>query len=358
MSGTSRMKGRGSTIAPANRFERTQREDDFEQLVPDDDAANERSLRTEYLPDDSQTIVVENDSPDIGFRYSVNCYRGCSHGCSYCYARPGHEYLGLNAGIDFESKIFVKHRAPELFRDWLARDKWVPETIMFSGVTDCYQPAEREYRLTRGCLEVACEARQPIAMVTKNALVLRDLDVLAEMASRHTALVSISITTLDAELARTMEPRTSPPEARLRAVRELTAAGVPVTVLIAPIIPGLNDTEVPAILAAAAEAGARSGSFVLLRLPLTVRPVFLDWLARTQPLRAERVEAMIRATRGGELNDAKFGSRMRGKGPYAEQIGATFRVFAAKYGLDRRVAPLDTSQFCSPRAASGQMRLF
>jgi len=358
MNSKPRLKGRGSTIAPANRFERTRREDDFEQLALDDDLADERSLRTEYLPDDSQTIVVENDSPDVSFRYSVNCNRGCSHGCSYCYARPGHEYLGLNAGIDFESKIFVKHRAPEMFREWLARDKWVPETIMFSGVTDCYQPAEREFRLTRGCLAVACEARQPIAMVTKNALVLRDLDLLAEMASRNTALVSISVTTLDAELARTMEPRTSPPEARLRAVRELTAAGVPVTVLIAPIIPGLNDTEVPAILAAAAEAGARSASFVLLRLPLTVRPVFLDWLARTQPFRAERVEAMIRATRGGELNDAKFGSRMRGIGPYAEQIGATFRVFAAKYGLDRRVAPLDVSQFRAPRAANGQMRLF
>ncbi|MBX3413481.1 MAG: PA0069 family radical SAM protein [Pirellulales bacterium] len=358
MSGKPRMKGRGSTIAPANRFEQTHREDDFEQLAPDEPVAGDTNLPTQYLPDDSQTIVVENDSPDIGFRYSVNCYRGCSHGCSYCYARPGHEYLGLNAGIDFESKIFVKHRAPELFRAWLARDRWVPETIMFSGVTDCYQPAERRYRLTRGCLEVACEARQPIGMVTKNALVVRDVDVLAEMAAHRTTLVSISITTLDAELARTMEPRTSSPEARLRAIRELTDAGIPTTVLVAPIIPGLNDTEVPAILQAAAEAGALKASFVLLRLPLTVRPVFLDWLVRTQPLRAARVEALIRSTRGGELSDGKFGSRMRGKGPYAEQIGATFRVFAAKHGLDRPTPELDASQFRPPRAASGQRRFF
>lgn len=358
MGGKPRLKGRGSAIAPANRFERTHVEDDFEHLALDDEPRDERSLRTEYLSDESQSIVAENDSADIPFRYSVNAYRGCSHGCSYCYARPTHEYLGLNAGIDFESKVFVKHRAPELFRDWLARDAWSPETIVFSGVTDCYQPAEREFRLTRACLEVACEARQPIAIVTKNALVLRDLDVLTEMASRQTVAVALSITTLDAELARVMEPRTSSPQARLRAVRELTAAGVPASVLVAPVIPGLNDSEIPAILQAAAEAGAVSASFVLLRLPLTVRPVFLEWLRRTQPNRASRVETMIRATRDGALNDSQFGRRMRGQGPYAEQIAATFRVFAAKYALDRHSPPLDASQFRAPRDRAGQMRLF
>ncbi len=184
-------------------------------------------MATEYLPDESQSIVSTNESPDIPFRYSINPYRGCSHGCSYCYARPGHEYLGMNAGIDFESKVLVKHRAPELLRAWLARDDWQPEPIIFSGVTDCYQPAEREFRLTRGCLEVACEARQPIAIITKNALVTRDLDILTRMAADRTASVALSITTLDAELARTMEPRTSSPAARLRAVRQLAEAGVP-----------------------------------------------------------------------------------------------------------------------------------
>ena len=358
MDGKPRLKGRGSTITPANRFETIRREDDFEQLEPEDELAEERNLRTEYLPDDSQSIVVENNSPDIPFRYSVNAYRGCSHGCSYCYARPSHEYLGLNAGIDFESKVFVKHRAPELLRAWLAREAWTPETIVFSGVTDCYQPVEREFRLTRGCLEVANAARQPIALITKNALVLRDVDLLADMATRQTVALTLSITTLDAELARIMEPRTSPPAARLRAVRELTEAGVPTSVLVAPVIPGLTDTEIPAILQAVAEAGAISASFQLLRLPQTVRPVFLDWLARTQPNRYSRVETMIRATRDGALNDAQFGRRMRGQGPYAEQIATTFRVFAARHGLDRRLPPLDATQFHPPHDRAGQMRLF
>jgi DNA repair photolyase len=317
-----------------------------------------RSVKTIYLSDDTRNIVSENDSPDLFFRYSVNPYRGCAHGCSYCYARPTHEYLGMNAGIDFESKILVKHRAPELLRDWLARPNYQPEIIVFSGVTDCYQPAEREFQLTRRCLEVALEARQPIGIITKNALVTREMELLREMASRNLVSVSLSITTLDAELAREMEPRTSSPPARLRAISELGEAGVPVSVMIAPVIPGLNDVEIPGILAAARDAGATTASYILLRLPLTVRPVFLEWLERTQPAASPRVASRIRTVRAGDLSDSRYGTRMRGEGAMSDQIEQTFRVFAQKYHLSDARPALDTSQFQRPRSSSGQLHLF
>jgi DNA repair photolyase len=352
-------KGRGSQINPPNRFEAVHHDDDFEQLAEDDEYLQSlRSVPTEYIADNSKSIVSQNDSPDIPFRYSVNAYRGCAHGCVYCYARPTHEYLGLNAGLDFETKIFVKERAPELFRDWLGRDNYEPEVVVFSGVTDCYQPAERHYRLTRRCLEVALEARQPIGIITKNALVTRDLDILQEMAKLEIVSVSLSVTTLDAKLARTMEPRTSTPSARLRTIKELRQAGVPAAVMVSPVIPGLNDSEVPAILQAAAEAGACSASYILLRLPLTVRPVFLDWLERTQPLKKDRIESRIRSTRDGNLTDSKFGKRMRGTGEIAGQINQTFKLFAKRYGLDQRLPPLDVTKFHPPPTRSGQMRLF
>jgi len=351
--------GRGAQIEPANRFEAMHRERDFEHWEYDEELhADWRSIPTEFLPDTSRSIVTENNSPDISFRYSLNPYRGCEHGCSYCYARPYHEYLGLNAGLDFETKVFVKHEAPALFREFLARDQWKPEMIVFSGVTDCYQPAERKFRLTRGCLEVALESRQPIGIITKNALVVRDLDLLREMAALSLVQVNLSVTTLDEELARTMEPRTSTPRARLRAIRELTAAGVPVRVMMAPLIPGLNDREIPAVLQAVAEAGAQGASYVMIRLPLTVEPVFRDWLARTHPSHRERIEGLIRSVRGGEMYTSQFGSRMRGSGPIAEQIAQTFRVFARKHQLDRPFPTLDCSQFRPPRAKSGQLRLF
>lgn len=352
-------RGRGSGLDPPNRFGETHAERDLEQVAADEEyLASLERVPTEYRPDRSKSIISENDSPDIPFRYSINPYRGCQHGCAYCYARPTHEYLGLNAGIDFESKIFVKHQAPKLFRDWLNRPGYSCETVMMSGVTDCYQPCEREYQLTRGCLEVALEARQPIAIVTKNALVTRDIDLLSELAARNLAMVAVSLTTLDADLCRTMEPRTSHPEARLRAIRELNEAGIPTRVMVAPIVPGLTDTETPAILKAAADAGARTASYVLLRLPLTVNPVFLDWLHRTQPTKADKVESLIRSTRDGGLNDAKFGRRMRGTGVLADQIGQAFRVFANRLGLGRRGVSLDSSQFRPPAESSGQMRLF
>lgn len=348
-------KGRGSQINPPNRFGGPWYEADLEHVEHDQEYLDSlRNRSTEYILDDSKSIVTENNSPDVGFRFSMNPYRGCSHGCSYCYARPYHEYLGWNAGLDFETKILVKENAPKLFREFLCRDAWKPEAIAMSGVTDCYQPAERQYRLTRGCLEVAAEAQQPIGIITKNALVLRDLDILRGMAASNLAHVNLSITTLDADLARSMEPRTSTPLARLRAVKELSEAGVPVRVLIAPVIPGLNETEIPAILKAAREAGAKGAGYVLLRLPLTVAPVFVEWLQRTQPARYQRIEGRIRDTRGGKLNDSDFATRMCGTGEIAQQIGEMFRLFAKRHGLDGKLPAYDCTRFRPP----GQMWLF
>jgi len=353
------MKGRGSPLEPANRFLAVHAEPDFEHFENDDEFLDElRTVPTEFLMDTSKSVVTQNDSPDIPFRYSLNPYRGCEHGCAYCYARPYHEYLGLNAGIDFESKIFVKDQAPALFREFLARDGWQPELIMLSGVTDCYQPAERKFRLTRGCLEVALEARQPLAMITKNALILRDLDLLSQLAARNLVSVAISITTLDEGLARTMEPRTSRPAARLRAVRELSQAGVPVRAMLAPLIPGLNDHEVPQLMQAVREAGAICAGYTLLRLPLAVAPVFRDWLQRALPTHVERIENLIKGTRGGQFNVSRFGERMRGTGLVAEQIEQTFRVFARKHDLTREGPELDCSQFVPPKNSAGQLRLF
>ncbi len=353
-------KGRGSALRPANRFEATHLIDDWEHFegVGEEVRPGALGAETTYLADDTQSIVSENHSPDIPFRYSLNPYRGCLHGCSYCYARPTHEYLGYNAGLDFETKIFFKPQAARLFREFLCRDRWQPELIMLSGVTDCYQPIERKLQLTRACLEVAVEARQPMSIITKNALVLRDLPLLVELARYQAVSVAISVTTLDPELAATMEPRTSVPAARLRAIRELSAAGIPTQVMVAPVIPGLNDHELASVLSAAYDAGARRAGYVLLRLPLTVAPVFLEWLERTQPLRAERVRERIRATREGELNQAQFGARMRGTGVLAAQIQQSFQIFAKKIGFEKPAAPLDSSHFRPPRSPDGQLRLF
>jgi DNA repair photolyase len=353
------IKGRGAGIQPANPYLRTQVEEDFEHVAEDDEylAALGRPP-TEYMPDDSQSVVAENDSPDISFRYSLNPYRGCAHGCSYCYARPYHEFLGLSAGLDFETKILVKHRAPELFREFLARPKWQPQTIVFSGVTDCYQPAEREFRITRGCVAVAAECNQPIGIITKNALVCRDIDLLQQLAAVGAVRVSVSITTLDAKLARVMEPRTSSPEARLRTIRELTQAGIPTNVMNAPMIPGLNDSEMPAVLTAARKAGAVWAGYVLLKLPTTVEPVFLDWLERSYPDRVERVKSQIRSTRGGKLSDSQFGRRQVGTGNLAELIADTFRLWCAKLGYNEEHGGLNAAAFRAPLPSSGQLRLF
>jgi DNA repair photolyase len=351
--------GRGAAVQPDNPYLSTQRVDDWEHVADDQEYLDQLGRPpTEYLDDNTQAIVATNDSPDVGFNYSVNPYRGCAHGCSYCFARPGHEYLGLSAGLDFETKIMVKRRAPELFRSFLASPRWKPETIMFSGVTDCFQPIERELRLTRGCLEVAAECRQPVAVITKNALIARDIDVLRELAAHRAVQVALSITTLDRELVRAMEPRTSTPEARLRALSQLAAAGIPAMVMIGPVIPGLNDSEIPAILKASREAGATRANFVLLRLPSTVRDVFLDWLRRERPNHAAKVESFVRSTRGGQLYNSKWGERQRGKGIMAEQIEQTFRVFAKRYALDGDSQGLNCDAFRPPKPTSGQLPLF
>ena len=354
-----RAVGRGSNLAPPNRFESVRPEADYEQLAADDELlADERRLPTAFLPDNAATIIRENDSPDIPFRFSINPYRGCEHGCAYCYARPTHETLGMNAGIDFETKVLVKHDAVALLRKELNHPRWQPQPIMMSGVTDCYQPAERQFKLTRGILEVLLEARQPVCLITKNALILRDLDLLAALAEKNLVSVALSVTTLHAELARKLEPRTASPAARLRAIRELSGAGVPVRAMLAPLIPGLTDNEAPAILAAIKEAGARGAGFVMLRLPYAVAPIFTAWLREHRPLAADRIEGLIHGMRGGQLYKAEFGSRMRGSGVYAQGIARSFEIHLRKLGLDQPWSELDVSQFRPPRLPGGQLPLF
>ena len=346
-------KRRGAAVAPPNRFERTRYENDAETLGAEPWRAP--PLKTQYIPDRSRTIIATNDSPDVGFRYSVNPYRGCEHGCPYCYARPTHETLGWNAGLDFETRILVKYDAPELLRRELGSPKWTGDVLAFSGVTDCYQPVERQLELTRRCLEVCAEFRQAVAIVTKNALVLRDLPVLEAMARRRSVHVTISLSTLDDRLAHELEPRASLPSRRLEVVAALRAAGIPVRVLVAPVIPALTDSELPEILRRAAEAGAQGAGYVLLRLPGAVQEVFLDWLERVVPDRKEAVVTRLRACRQGKLNDSTFGRRMRGEGPVAELIRQMFHTAARRFGLDRELPPLDTAQFRRP---SRQRELF
>jgi DNA repair photolyase len=354
-----RPRRRGSGIRPQIRFEKSTRVLSLDVVDLDDDFMDEwQNPDTAYIPDTTRSVITRNDSPDVGFTFSLNPYRGCEHGCSYCYARPTHEYLGYDAGLGFETKIVVKHQAARLFREFLASDSWKPEPIAMSGVTDPYQPCERRFQLTRRCLEVAADANQPVGIITKSALVLRDLDLLAPMAARRLVHVNISVTSLDARLARSMEPRASSPAGRLRAIRTLSDAGVPVRVLVAPVIPGLNDSELPAILAAAKEAGAGAAGYTILRLPLTVRPVFLDWIERTRVEITDRIEGRIRAVRGGNLNSSRFGERMTGTGFMADQIRQVFDVFARRLGLDGGLPPYDSSRFHPPPDASGQGRLF
>jgi DNA repair photolyase len=346
------IKGRGAGENPANRFEKLNYKPDVVDPAPEEESV---APKTEFFKDFSKSILAENSSPDIGFRYSINPYRGCEHGCAYCYARPTHEYLGLSAGLDFESKIFVKENAPELLREKLLSKSWRPEPIMMSGNTDCYQPAERRFRFTRRCLEILAEFRNPVSMITKNQLVTRDIDVLKELNKYNAVLVFLSITTLDRELAAVLEPRTSRPEARLNAVAQLSEAGIPVGVNAAPMIPGLNDHEMPKILKAAAEAGARVAGYTPVRLPLTVLPVFTAWLEAHRPLRKEKVLNHIRDLRGGKLNDAEFGSRMRGQGPIAEQLRQMFHLSCTRYRLNVERIHLSTEHF---RRAGPQLDFF
>src|SRR5438034_4388255 len=345
------VRARGAAENPPNRFERISLERD-----PDWNDADEPAPQTQFFKDHSESIICNNDSPDIGFETSVNPYRGCEHGCVYCYARPFHEYLGFSAGLDFETKIMVKENAPELLRRELSSPKWKPQVIAFSGVTDCYQPVERKLKLTRRCLEVLAEFRNPTVIVTKNHLVTRDVDALKELARHNAAAVFISVTTLDTELRKVMEPRTSPPAARLAAIEALAKAGVPAGVLVAPVIPGLTDHEIPSILAAAVAAGAKFAGYVTLRLPYAVAPLFEQWLAQHFPQRKEKVLQRIRALRDGKLNDPQFGSRMRGQGIFAEQIEQLFKVACRKAGIEGNSPRLSTAAF--RRLSGRQLSLF
>ncbi len=348
--------GRGAASNPPNRFEslRFERDPDAPPpLDPEDDVAP----RTRFLVDPARTIVSTNESPDVGFEASVNPYRGCEHGCAYCYARPTHEYLGMSAGLDFETRILVKPNAPELLRRELTAPGWRPKVIALSGVTDCYQPVERHLKLTRRCLEVLAELRNPAVIVTKNHLVTRDADVLADLARHGAIAVNVSVTTLDDGLCGAMEPRTSRPHRRLEAIEALARAGIPVGALVAPVIPGLTDREVPAIVAAVARAGARWARSVMLRLPYGLKDLFEDWLERKFPERKEKVLARIREVRGGKLNDTRFGVRFRGEGEYARQIEGLFAAACARAGLKDEAFPeLSTRAFRRP--GGSQLSLF
>jgi DNA repair photolyase len=359
----SSIQGRGAAHNPGNRFERAAHvpDPDAPPMLagdPDDEPLDPRTRLplTQYLPDRTQTILASNNSPDITFARSINPYRGCSHGCIYCYARPTHEYLGMSAGLDFETKILVKHDAAALLREELAAKNWKPQLIAMSGVTDCYQPVERKLRITRACLEVLLEFRNPVGVITKNHLITRDIDLLAPLAALECAQVFVSVTTLDAELTRILEPRTSVPRDRLRAIRELSAAGIPVGVLVAPVIPALTDHEMPAILAAAREAGAQSAGFVTLRLPFVVKDLFADWLERHRPERREKVLNRIRDLRGGRLNDPNMGTRMRGEGIWAEQFRQMFKLHQSRLGFNQNRMELSTAHFRVPPRPGGHVQ--
>lgn len=326
------VKGRGTADNPPNRFETLVYVSDPEESTSEE-SEQPPGPRMTLFRDPSRSIVTRNDSPDVGFTLSVNPYRGCEHGCTYCYARPTHEWLGFSAGLDFESKILVKDQAPVLLRAALASPQWQPQIIAMSGVTDPYQPIERRLRLTRGCLEVLAAFRNPVAIVTKNALITRDTDLLARLAESNAAAVIISITTLDAQLARRLEPRASAPEKRLDAIRALARAGIPVGVNVAPIIPGLTDMETPAILNAAARAGAQFAGHTIVRLPYGVGDLFVHWLATHYPERKEKVLNKIRSMRLGKLNDSRWSRRMRGEGALAEAIHHLFTLACRKAGL-------------------------
>lgn len=326
--------GRAAGFNPPNRFGQQHFEPfdlDFAGIDPEDVP----SIKTIFMRDTSKSVLAKNDSPDVPFTYSINPYRGCEHGCIYCYARPSHEYLGFSAGLDFETKILVKEDAPLLLAREFRKKSWWPEMVCFSGNTDCYQPVERKLEITRRCLAVFLDFRNPVGIITKNFLVTRDLDILSEMAKLNLVTVSISITSLRPELTRMMEPRTSMPEKRFEAIELLAKAGIPTHVNVAPIVPGLTDEEIPAILREAAARGATSAGYIMMRLPGPVEPLFVEWVERMMPERASKILNRVRDVRGGKLTDARFGKRMKGEGEIADSINKLFKIHRDKYGLNR-----------------------
>ena len=348
------LHGRGARSNASGRYE------SFVREAYDDGWAGEtaRPLETVVTAEHAKSIISTNQSPDISFDQSINPYRGCEHGCIYCYARPNHAYVGLSPGLDFETKLFVKANAAELLARAFAKPSYRPRTIMLGGVTDIYQPIERGYGVTRAILEVMEAWRHPTALITKSQLVIRDLDILARMAERGLVKAAISVTTMDRRIARVMEPRAAAPHRRIETIRRLAEAGVPTTVMVAPIVPGITDRETEAILEEAARAGASSAGFVMLRLPREIKDLFREWLAQYFPDRATRVMALVREMRGGRDYDAEWGVRQRGEGPYARMIADRFARATRRLGLDKPRLPLDCSQFRRPLSAGGQGDLF
>lgn len=346
------LKGRGAQFNPHNRFlENSYVKDHIEGI--DEWEADEQ--KTTFIMGDAKSVVNKVDSPDVGMAYSLNPYQGCEHGCSYCYARNVHEYWGFSAGLDFERKIIVKKAAPELFKKFLERKGWDAETISLSGNTDCYQPAERKYKLTRQLLEIALAYKQPIGMITKNSLILRDLDLLQEMAKLNLCMVYISINSLNEDLRLKMEPRTTTVRQRLKVVEELSKAGIPMGVMVAPLVPGLSDHEIPNILKAIADAGAQRAGYTVVRLNGAVGSIFKDWLQANFPDRADKVWHMIQSCHNGKVNDSEFGQRMRGNGNIAQLINDVFKLHCRINKLNLKPLELDHSLFCVPQS---QLSLF
>ncbi len=350
-----RRRGRGAAANPSGRYEPAQREgfDDGwsieEELPP---------IPTEVIVEKPRTIITKNDSPDILFDKSINPYRGCEHGCSYCFARPTHAYQGLSSGLDFETKIFAKPSAPELLEKELRAPGYRPTTIALGSNTDPYQPVERRFRITRAILEILDRTNHPVGIVTKSALVTRDIDILSRMADRQLAKVAISVTTLDPKLARRMEPRAASPAKRLETIRKLSDAGIPVIVLVAPIVPAINDHEIEEILKAVAAAGAQEAGYVLLRLPYDLKDLMRDWLAEHYPDKLKHVFSLLQEARGGKDYDAEWGVRQAGVGPYAWMIGRRFETAAERFGLNKRSLRLRTDLFSPPAKETGQLSLF
>ena len=349
------VRGRGASWSPANRFEKLHI-DLADVDVVEGTLETEETQRhpTQYFRDGTKSIISRNSSPDVGFETSLNPYRGCEHGCIYCYARPTHEYLGFSPGLDFESKIMVKMNAPELLRAELESPRWQPQTLVLSGVTDPYQPIEKKLQITRGCLEVLGHFRNAVAIITKNHLVTRDIDLLCELATCNAAAVNVSVTSLDQDLQRVLEPRTTSPRGRLDAIEQLHKANIPVGVMVAPIIPGLTDHEVPKILDACAKAGAQFAGYTIIRLPWAVAPLFEHWLEEHFPERKEKVLRRIRNLRGDRLNNSQWHTRMIGEGIFAEQIASLFKVACRRAGIGARPT-LSCESF---HRSTTQLRLF
>lgn len=352
-----KIKGRGAHLNPKNRFEKLHIDNsEYDQDLLEEEIDRPKKVKTTFYKDDSKSIIAKNDSEDVGFDYSINPYRGCEHGCVYCYARPTHEFLGFSSGLDFESKIMVKEDAPKLLEHELKKKSYIPKLLMFSGNTDCYQPIEKKLKLTRELLKVCLKFRNPVSIITKNSLIERDIDILIQLAEKKLVTVTLSITTLDKNLAHKMEPRTSSPEMRFNTINKLSGNNIPTGVNVAPIIPGLNDKEIPEILRTASLFGASHAGYIMLRLPFSVKEIFINWIKNEFPDRANKILNNIRNMRDGKLNNSEFGERFSGKGEMAEAIKNLFDISCRKYGLNKRPYDLSTEYFRGN--ANKQMELF